>query len=691
MSAHINLDGNMIRNLEIVERAEILGGMTFGDRGPYEKIRGFVEFEFDPSSPANKPIVDLDKVPVNERGMVTARSNIYVMQPVNPEDRANVAIFEVVNRGNKTLFNKLNRWTPSKEDVERNQRGGKRGGIPLEVGSMPHDPDTPDLFGDFWLMRQGYTIIWVGWEADMVPSEQYMYLEAPTAPGVTGIVRNLSLVTMPTKTIPIGLWGHRPYEPADPDDPSLTLVRQQPNTINGDEEQEVIPRDQWTFAREEDGKVIPDPTYIYKADGFTGGVYRLVYEAKDPIILGLGFAAIRDTASYAKYSPDCPFPVDHAITVGRSQTGRYQLDYLFTGINTDEEGRKALDGMIPHTGGAGRGSFNVRFGQPTTGCNHFAATLYPVDMFPFTAEVQTDPHTGRRAGLYDRTKNKDHLPKVFHVNTGWEYWARANSLLHTSIDGQHDVPEADHERHYVFSGTQHSVEMTPFPPNEDTLLPDTLTYRGNFQDYHFALRALVVRLTEWIRDGKSPPPSQVPTHADKSIVHPKGLEFPPIKNFGEPGEVAFYEPWVLDYGPRFYEEGIIDHEPPQRTGKSYPAAVSTVDAFGNEVAGIRTLEMRSPIATYTPWRRWDYPNSFTAMTDYFTGAVIPFPRTAEEKAQFDDPRPALDELYADKGAFLADVRKSAHTMMEEGFLLEEDIDGNVDLQAQIWDWIMGRP
>ena len=680
----------MIRDIDITERAEILGGRGFGDVGAYEKIKGFVRFEFDPQNPANKNIVDLDKAPVNARGMVEARSNFYVLQPADPKDRMDTAILEVVNRGNKTLFNKLNRWTPGPEHVAQNQKGGKRGGIPLEVGSMPHDPDEAALFGDFWLMRRGFTVIWVGWEGDLIPVEHQMYLEAPVAEEVRGLVRNLSLVAPGSKTIPIGLWGHRPYEPVDPDDPSLRLVRQGPNAIDGDEWQEDVPRDSWTFAREEDGEVIPDPTYLYCAEGFEGGVYRLVYEAKDPPVLGLGFAAIRDMISYAKYDERCPFSVKYGVSIGRSQTGRFQLDYLYAGVNGDEKGRKALDGVMPHTGGAGRGGFNVRFGQPTTGCNHFAATLYPVDMFPFTAEVQTDPHTGRRAGLYDKN-DPAHLPKVFHVNTGWEYWARGNSLLHTSIDGERDSPEAPHERHYYFSGTQHSVEMTPFPPAEDTRLPESLIYRGNFQDYHFALRALVIRMVEWIRDGKEPPQSMTPKYSRENIVRPKELAFPDIRHMGAPGDAAFYEAWVMDYGPRFYDEGIVDNEPPVRTGKAYPCFVSAVDGYGNETAGVPTLELLAPLATYTPWRRWDYPNSFTNMTDYFTGAVIPFPRTAAEKEKFNDPRPSIDALYDSREAYLKRARECADILVKKGFLLQDDVGDEVDVQAQIWDWIMSRP
>ncbi|MEM7663494.1 MAG: alpha/beta hydrolase domain-containing protein [Pseudomonadota bacterium] len=683
----------MISSLDVRERSEILSGRHYGAVGPYEKITGFAHFEFDPNNPANKNITDLDKAPTNASGLVEARANFYVFQPVNPDDCADVAILEVVNRGNKTLFNKLNRWTPSAEHVSATLKGGKRGGIPLDVGVMPPDPDDESLFGDFWLMRQGLTVIWMGWEADIIPVDHQMYLEAPCAEGVRGIVRNFANVPPGAKTIPLGQWGHRPYVPRDINDPSLQLIQQIPNLIDGSEEENEVevPRGSWRFAREEDGKVIDDPTYLYCETGFSGGIYRLVYESEDPPILGLGFAAIRDAISYAKYNDECPFPVSHGISIGRSQTGRFQLDYLYSGVNADEQGRKALDGVMPHTGGAGRGSFNVRFGQPTTGCNHFAQTLFPVDQFPFTAEQQTDPFTGRVAGLYDKSEDPTCLPKVFHVNTGWEYWARANSLLHTKIDGSGDTKEADHERHYFFSCTQHSVEMTPFPPSEKTRLDDSLIYKGNFQDYHFALRSLLMCMVEWVRDDVEPPPSMIPTFSDQTIAHPSDMEFPPIRYMDNPGDALFYEAWDLDYGPRFAEENIIETEPPKRSGNSYPAFVSKVDDYGNELSGIPTLEILVPIATYTPWRNLNRPRSLTKLTDIFTGAVIPFPRTAEEKSSFDDPRPSIDTLYADKDEFLSTVRKAAEQLVGKRLLLADDVDPAIELQGQIWDWVMSRP
>ncbi|MEM8659631.1 MAG: alpha/beta hydrolase domain-containing protein, partial [Pseudomonadota bacterium] len=163
------------------------------------------------------------------------------------------------------------------------------------------------------------------------------------------------------------------------------------------------------------------------------------------------------------------------------------------------------------------------------------------------------------------------------------------------------------------------------------------------------------------------------------------------RHMGSPGDAALYEAWQLDYGPRFHSEGIIEHEPPLRNGKAYPSLVSTVDALGNEVSGIPTLELVAPLATYTPWRRWDYPNSFTKLTDAFTGSVIPLPRNEQEKQFYDDPRPTLEHLYPNRKSYLETAGSAARALVAQGFLLAEDVDAAVALQGHIWDWIMGRP
>src|SRR5207302_10203535 len=179
-----------------------------------------------------------------------------------------------------------------------------------------------------------------------------------------------------------------------------------------------------------------DPRSVYMANGFTPGkIYEVVYRAKDPVVVGTGLAAVRDIMSYLKYDSSAIAHVRYGIGYGVSQTGRFIRHYLYQGFNADERGRVAFDGFFAHTAGAGRGSFNHRFAQPSRDAQPYSTFFYPTDVFPFTSVAETDPVTGARGAL--RAPNAS-APKVFYVDGGYEYWGRAASLAHTTPDAAHD-------------------------------------------------------------------------------------------------------------------------------------------------------------------------------------------------------------------------------------------------------------
>jgi len=129
---------------------------------------------------------------------------------------------------------------------------------------------------------------------------------------------------------------------------------------------EIVPRERWRFARLDNGRLADDRTHISLTGGFERGkIYELVYRARDPVVVGIGLAAVRDVISSARYDARSEFPVTAAIAAGISQSGRFLRHFLYQGFNTDEAGRKVFDGMLVHTAGAGRGSFNHRFAQPS--------------------------------------------------------------------------------------------------------------------------------------------------------------------------------------------------------------------------------------------------------------------------------------------------------------------------------------
>ena len=156
--------------------------------------------------------------------------------------------------------------------------------------------------------------------------------------------------------------------------------------------------------------------------GFAPGkIYELVYRARDPVVVGIGLAAVRDMMSYAKYDAASLFPVRWGLGFGVSQTGRFLRHFVYQGFNTDEARRQVFDGLFVHTAGAGRGSFNHRFAQPSRDAHQLSAFFYPTDLFPFTGRSQRDPETGATDGLF---AHETHVPKIFFTNTGYEYWGR---------------------------------------------------------------------------------------------------------------------------------------------------------------------------------------------------------------------------------------------------------------------------
>jgi hypothetical protein len=617
----------------------------------------------DPAHPRNQPIVDLSRAPRDSMGRVRARANFIVLQPVDPEKRQGIGLVEVSNRGGKFSLPYFNRATASL------------------------DPDDPQAFGDGLLMEKGITMIWVGWQWDVPRNGDPLRLSVPIARAadgtpIGGTVRSDWVVEDSTRRVhPLAHRDHVPYEVADVDHSATAL------TVRPDRgaPRRVIPRDQWRFARVTDeGEVVPDSAHVYLPDGFDPGkIYECVYWAQNPRVVGLGLAAIRDVISYAKYDADAVFPVDVGLAVGVSQTGRFLRHFLYQGFNVDEQGRTAYDGLMVVTAGAGRGSFNHRFAQPSRDAHRFSAFQYPTDLFPFTSRTLMDSVAWRSDGLLAHTPAA-YRPKTFYVNTGYEYWGRAASLIHTTPDGTRDVAPLPTERIYHLGSTQHFPWRFP-PPPENKLRERPALYRGNPLDQSVNYRALLVELVNWVEEGTAPPPSTYPRHAEGTLVPPDSLAFPDIPGV-EPPDVI-HEAYRMDYGPRWQKTGILRRQPPH-VGPAHPSLVSQVDSLGNEVAGVQNVGVRVPLATYMPWNlRLDAARNRDELTDFY-GSLVPLPRTPEEKARTGDPRPAVTTLYENKQAYMDRVSAAADTLIRRGFLLSADRDRVLDRARRLWDWVM---
>jgi hypothetical protein len=643
--------GAEVVRIDVRSRADVLAGQSFGTAGPYEKLAGRIDFAVDPRNDANRIIADIDKAPKNAAGRVEFSSDFYLIKPKDPSRGNGTILYEVSNRGGKGMLGFFNRAS----------------------GSL--DPQTADQFGDAFLLEQGFTLLWVGWQFDPPLRDGLVRVFAPIAREadggpIQGVVRSDFVPLERTTQASLADREHLAYAVVNPGDPANVLTVR--DSVEGP--RRTIPRGQWQFT--EDGKA------VRMAAGFEPKkIYEVVYRSQDPPVVGVGLAAVRDTISKVKYGSASELglaqgALTRAIAFGISQSGRFLRTYLYYGFNEDESRRKVFDGVMAHVAGAGRGSFNHRFAQPSRDAHPYLNFFYPTDIFPFTDVSQRDPETGVQDGLLTHGTKPEFQPRVFYTNSSYEYWGRAASLFHTTIDGLEDAPLPSNVRAYLLAAGQHGV--AGFPPSR------TIGQQmNNPLDYRWVMRRLLVSMNRWITDGTEPPPSAYPRLDQGTLVPPDKLKFPKIPSVNVPA--APHKAYRADYGPDFISKGVVSQEPP-RIGRSFPMFVPQVDADGNEVAGIRVPELAVPLATYTGWNLFNERSGPPEVVSSMQGSFIPFPRTREDRARTNDPRRSIDERYRNREQYLEMVAKAAIDLVEKGYLLKADVPHIIEQTGTRWDY-----
>jgi hypothetical protein len=649
--------------LEITHRQPLADGRAFGAVGPYEQLDGTAHFAVDPLHPSNQCITDLHLAPRDAHGLVHFAADVRLLMPVDPQRGNHRLVFDVPNRGNRLALWLFNR--------------APRPALP----SAPLDP------GDGFLMHHGYTVVWCGWQHDVPAVDGLMRIQVPEAQSAAGPLSGKVLVKLqPNAPSQVQLLAdrlHRPYPTSALQDPdAMLLVRE-----TEEAPPQLIPRSAWAFARLDAGQVVPDASHVYLAAGFVPGkVYQVLYTTTGAPVIGLGLLTPRDLIAFLRYGSaqegnPCAGALHAAYAFGASQSGRYLRQFLYLGLNEDEQARLVCDGVLVHIAGGKRGGdFNQRFGQPSS-------TLKPSmsDRFPFTDTAQTDPETGRTDGLLARLTTRQRLPKIFLTNSSTEYWRGDASLSHTNVAGTHDVPPSASVRLYHYAGTPHASGTLP--------LTDTSPVDGargqhlfNCVDYRTLLRAALVRLDRWVTHAEDPPPSRYPRLADGTAVPPAQTAaiFTAIPGVGFPAHL----PRVtrLDFGPDA-EAGLATTLPPVM-GTPYPHFVPAVDQDGNERSGIRLPDLSVPVATYTGWNLRHADMGAPDQLMSLMGATIPFPATREAREAGGDPRRSIEERYPTKAEYLAHVRRVAQALVAEGYLLTEDLELVVSQASQRYELVL---
>jgi hypothetical protein len=644
---------NQVR-LDIERREPFAGGVSFGDTGPYERLFGKAHFAIDPNEPGLPYIVDLDLAPRNAQGLVEFSATLDIIKPVD------------LGRGNRRLL------------YEFSNRGN-RGLMAFNYGRGT-DMSKPEYAGDGFLTRQGYTLVWSGWQGDLIDRGDnvvaYLPLALQDGKPLRGWVRQ-EFNPMAEDILSMGVSAGaergqdvQPYPVLDRRTATLTMREYESDP------RLPVPDTEWELARAEvkDGEIVLTPSNVdlYIKGGFKPGwIYEFIYETEGSRVMNLGFLGVRDLLSLLRYETQDaagnPNPlagyVDKVYGTGASMSGRVIREYVYEGWNVDAAGRRVFDAVHTHTG-SGRLFQNQRFAQVGRYPRQHEEHQWPAEYYPFTYIAVPDPFTGCNEGLWKRPATD---PLVIHLHTEGDYWVRHVSLSHTDPRDGSDVEIPENARMYHLTGAPHMVRAMDDPDWIGQLTPNAMSA------IPFRRTALVL-LDRWATHGTPPPPSRLPRTADGTLVTAEEAlaRYPKIPGVNLPKGPSRLPRY--NYGPEFETRGIMSVFPPEPfPGQEYPIRVPQIDADGNTIAGLRYPDIEVPLGTYNGWSL--RKAGFAEGEQWWnTGSFVPFARTKAERQARGDPRPSIEERYPSHAAYIEAVTRVCEERVREGLMLQEDAE-----------------
>jgi hypothetical protein len=605
-------------------------GVAGNTAGNNQTLSGHFYGELDPKDPHNSIITDIQFAPRNARGMVEYSATFALSKPADMSKSNGVLFYSVPNRG-----------------------GG-----------------APGVYDD------GRVSLVSGWQGDVIPRPGLQTITLPIARKPDGspltgpVIERLINTPANATTITLGTQAYVALTYQKP----LTLDTSKASLMQRTSQSAApaaVPSSDWAFAdcTQTPFPGSPDPGKICMKGGFDPAAeYTLSYTAKDPLVLGIGYAATRDLNSFLRYADKddagnanpVAKQIKWAISQGNSQSGNFIRSFIHLGFNQDEANRIVWDGANPHIA-ARQMALNFRFanGNGAAGPNEPGSegVLWWSD---YTDSARHRP----AAGLLDRCRATKTCPKIIETFGALEFWYLRESPNLVGTDAKADIPLPANVRRYFFPGTSHGggrggfSSATPAPPN-GCALP------ANPNPESDTTKALMVALIDWVTKGTEPPPSRYP-HMDQLAPATKSATgFPNIP--GLPSPDGLINP-VLDYdfGPDFnYNDlsGLITKEPPT-VKQVLPTLVPKVDADGSDVGGVPSVLHQAPLGSYLGWNvtavGFDKGRICT-----LSGGYWPFAKTKAERVASGDPRLSLEERYGSHQAYVDRVWLSCWTFRTE--------------------------
>jgi hypothetical protein len=623
-------------------------GAFFGQTGQYEKLIGRAIGEVDPDDPGNAPIVDLAFAPRNSHGMVEYSTPVWILRPVRRDRGNHRLLYDVNNRGDFIALGQFNDAAPSNE------------------------PGTAAEAGNGFLMRLGYTIVLSGWDVTVPAGNDRLGMTVPVArrPDGTPIIGpSLEEFVIDAPGV---LEGRLTYPPATRDKGQASLTVRS----HFEDPPQIVPSDLWTYVDDRRVRLLPEGTEFRP-----GSLYELTYPARDPVVAGLAFAGLRDLLEFLRYDSrdraGQPNPlagrIEAVYSFSMSQPSRFLHDFIYEGFNADSRTRRVFDGVLSWIGGASGGFFNYRFAQPGRTHRQHIGRWYPERQFPFADAITFDRVTGRTDGRLAACLATGTCPKIFEVNSENEYWAKAGSLLHSDTEGR-DLPDPPNVRHFLLASLPHSRGRGPTGFGYCQQPQSPLVANAT-------LRALLVDLDDWVTRGVEPPASRVPRVADGTLVPPlpqSSVGFPTIPGVTFNGRL--HEGDLFDYGLSA-ARGVLTVIPPRRIGAPYPVLVPKTDADGNDIAGVRQVEIAVPLATFTGWALRRGAASGDGCDA--AGQQIDFAPTRAARLAAGDPRLSLEERYPTLQDYVGKVTAAAQELVKQRLLLQEDVDRAISKAREV--------
>jgi alpha/beta hydrolase family protein len=638
------------------------GGHSFAGVGQYEKIVGTFFGELNPNDPHNSVIVDIKLAPRNANGNVVYSADFYILKPISLHTGAHKVMYEPPNRGSKTWAT-LGRFP-----------GGN------DPGSVTDGPTLDNAF----LLPRGYTIVFSGWDkaAGTNNANFVTTISLPVAHNTDG-----STITGPAfeYIVSPGATFTLNYPAATTDQSQAKLTHR----VHLDDNPVTVDSTGWAYT-DSTGSAIKLTTGSFVAND----IYEFSYTAKDPTVNGVGFAAIRDLNTWLRHGhrddKGNANPLDNDVrriyTEVVSQPGRLLNDFRHLGFNQSENGKQVFDGMLQWIAAGDGISMNYRFSQPGRTERNRQDHLFNEAIFPF-ANVETFDSISRqvdsRLARCERTRTCPVSMEIYSAN---EYWVKAASLLHTTPDGRHDLPDSPFARDYFISSHMHGSAAFPAPGT------GTVPGKGNCQQPQNPLnsapiqRALWIAMDEWVTNGAEPPRTRVPRLRDHTLAPPlpqSGMGFPNIPGVTYTGlKTTRYR---FNLGPHFYDQGIATINPPLITppyednpanGPIYPSFIPRTDGDGNDIAGVRMADIAVPMATYTGWALRSGPQANDGCES--SGQFIPFAKTKAARVASGDPRLSAEERYSSLNDYAGRIANALQRLVDKRLLLCEDFKTEFD-------------